>query len=94
MSIVQQFNDGLSMAMEGKSQEEQDRMMKMLSDAFKANGSQECSLKALINKRSPQAKCIRCDKRFLIEEVIEAKGCPDCKQVEEFEVYEETTNAN
>jgi phage FluMu protein Com len=82
------------MAMNGKSQEEQDRMIKMLADAFKANGSQECSLKALVDKRSPQAKCVKCDKLFLVEEVIEAKGCPDCKQIEDFEVYEETNNAN
>jgi len=40
MSIVQQFNDGLEKAMSGKSQEEQDKMMQMLADAFKANGCQ------------------------------------------------------
>jgi Zn finger protein HypA/HybF involved in hydrogenase expression len=89
MSIVQQFNDGLCNAMEGKSQEEQDRMMKMLADAFKANGSQECSLKALIGKKEPQAKCIKCNKMFLIEEIRIANGCPDCKQTEDFEVLGE-----
>ena len=89
MSIVQQFNDGLCKAMEGKSQEEQSRMMKMLADAFKKNPNyQEVSLKALVNKKEPQAKCVKCDKFFLIEEIKEAKGCPDCKQTEDFEVFD------
>ena len=89
MGVVQQLTDGLCRAMEGKSKEEQDKMMKMLADAFKANGSQECSLKALIGKRKPQAKCVKCNKMFLIEEIVTANGCPDCKQTEDFEVFVE-----
>jgi Zn finger protein HypA/HybF involved in hydrogenase expression len=90
MSIVQQFNDGFCKATEGKSKEEQDRMMKMLADAFKKNNNyQECSLRALVNKREPQAKCVKCNKMFLIEEIAKANGCPDCKQNEEFDVLEE-----
>ena len=76
--------------MEGKSKEEQDRMMKMLANAFKKNPNyQESSLRALVNKREPQAKCVKCDKMFLVEEIRIANGCPDCKQKDDFEVFEE-----
>jgi len=44
-------------------------------------------LRALVNKRDPQVKCVKCDKMFLIEEVINANGCPDCKQTEGFKVF-------
>lgn len=81
MSIISQFNDGLEKVMEGKSQEEQDEMMKMLAQGFKDNPNcQECSLKALINKNQPQKRCIHCNKMFLVDEI--ANGCPDCKQNE------------
>jgi len=58
----------------------------MLSNAFKKNENfQECSLKALVHKREPQVGCVSCNKMFLIDEVTEKMGCPDCGK-DDFEI--------
>jgi len=90
MSIMQQFSDGVNKALEGCSEEEVNQKLDMLSNAFKENSDfQECSIKALVNKREPEVRCVHCDKIFLVDEVIEKMGCPDCCK-DDFEMKVET----
>lgn len=84
MSIQQQFADGINKVLEGLPKEEQEKKLNILGNAFKANGWQECSARALVNKREPQIVCPRCNKCFLVEEIVENNNvCPKCGFKEE-----------
>ena len=80
--LASKINDVL----ETKTPEEVKLFLDQFAKGLDELGCQKSSVKLLCNPRAPWAKCVKCDKAFTIDEICDAKSCPDCGQTEEFEM--------